>query len=191
MLRRDAARPGDAIAVTGYPGSAAAGLEMLTKKLGFEPEAAAYLRNAFLRPVPRLAEGRLLVGQGVKAAIDISDGLAADLRHVCRASGVGARVRAGRLPLHPAVKANFGGRARELALGGGEDYELLFTAGEAIIGRVKESAACPVTLPYLHRSRDKRLPFAPEAKAAGETVSRSETQRPGIDSARRSLESRT
>jgi len=146
ILTRSAARPGDRVAVTGYLGAAAAGLEMLTGKLRFDPEAAAQLRDAFLHPVPRITEGQRLVGQGVKAAIDISDGLVADLTHVCRASRVGARVEAERLPIHPAVKANFGDRSLGLALGGGEDYELLFTAGAGTMAKVKEVASCPVTV---------------------------------------------
>ncbi|MFH1648069.1 MAG: thiamine-phosphate kinase, partial [Chloroflexota bacterium] len=83
LLRRSTARPGDVIAVTGQLGTAAAGLEMLTKKLTFEPEVTEYLRDAFLQPVPRLDEGRVLVENGITTAIDISDGLAADLRHIC------------------------------------------------------------------------------------------------------------
>jgi thiamine-monophosphate kinase len=146
MLRRSGARPGDRIAVTGYPGGAAAGFEMLTKNLSLDSEAVSYLRNAFLQPMPRLDEGQLLARQGVNAAIDISDGLAADLRHVCRASGVGARVQTDTLPVHPTVRDNFGGRALELALAGGEDYELLFTAGEEAINRVKEAATCPIAV---------------------------------------------
>jgi len=144
ILRRSAARPGDTIAITGYPGSAAAGLEMLAKKLQFGAETATYLRSAFTRPKPRIAEGQLLVKQGVTTAIDTSDGLLADLRHVCEASGVGARVDVDRLPIHPAVGNNFGERARELALSGGEDYELLFTGSAEIIERVKVEMEYPV-----------------------------------------------
>jgi len=144
ILRRSTAKPGDTIAITGYPGSAAAGLEMLAKKLQFGAETATYLRSAFTRPKPRIAEGQLLVKQGVTTAIDTSDGLLADLRHVCEASGVGARVDVDRLPIHPAVSNNFGERARELALSGGEDYELLFTGSAEIIERVKVEMEYPV-----------------------------------------------
>jgi len=146
MLTRSAARPGDKIAVTGCLGGAAAGLEMLTNRLQFDPEAAAYLKETFLRPLPRIAEGRLLVEQGVKAAIDISDGLISDLNHICKASRVGARVEVERLPVHSAVKSNFGDRALELALSGGEDYELLFTASGEVIDKVKGAASCPITV---------------------------------------------
>ena len=146
ILIRSAAKPGDKIAVTGCLGTAAAGLEMLTKQLQFDPEATTSLRDAFLHPLPRIAEGRLLVELGVKAAIDISDGLISDLNQICKASQVGARVEIDRVPIHPKVKANFGDRALGLALSGGEDYELLFTARTEVIDGVKEVASCPVTV---------------------------------------------
>jgi len=137
ILRRSTAKPGDTIAVTGHPGSAAAGLEMLKKKSQLEAASEQYLRTAFLRPTPRLAEGQALVRGGVKTAIDISDGLLADLRHICEASQVSARVDVDKLPIHPVVAENFGEKARDLTLSGGEDYELLFTAETAVIQRVK------------------------------------------------------
>ncbi len=146
VLTRSGARPGDKVAVTGYLGSAAAGLEMLTHQLKLDLEAATYLREAFLHPLPRITEGRLLVRQGVKAAIDISDGLVADLRHVCQASQVSARVEIEQLPVHTIVKRNFGDKSVALALTGGEDYELLFTANAEVLNRVKKAAACPVTV---------------------------------------------
>ena len=146
ILRRAAASPGDTIAVTGYPGSAAAGLEMLTNNLKFKPEAKEYLKSAFLHPVPRLAEGQLLIKYGIKTAIDISDGLLADLRHVCEASKVSARIDADLLPVHPAAVESFGEKARGLALSGGEDYELLFTGPAAAIDSVRAEMKCPVTV---------------------------------------------
>ena len=145
VLTRSAAKPGDKIAVTGYLGAAAAGLKMLKGQLRFDDEATACLRNAFLRPVPRIAEGQRLIERGVKTAIDISDGLVSDLKHICRASQVSARVEVDRLPVHPVVRANFGGESLELALSGGEDYELLFTASAEVIEKVKSAAMCPVT----------------------------------------------
>ncbi len=146
LLTRSAAVPGEQIAVTGYLGAAAGGYEMLTGRLEFAAEAAEPLRNAFLRPQPRLAEGQLLAAQGARAAIDISDGLVADLAHVCQQSGVGARVEAERVPVHQAAKAGFGDRSLEMALSGGEDYELLFTAPGEVVRRVKEAAPCPITV---------------------------------------------
>ncbi|OGO43884.1 MAG: thiamine-phosphate kinase [Chloroflexi bacterium RBG_16_58_8] len=146
ILRRSTAKPGDTIAVTGHPGSAAAGLEMLKNKLALPPETARYLRDAFLHPVPRLAEGQLLAKRGVITAIDISDGLLSDLRHICEASQVSARLNVDLLPIHPAVKENFGKKARELALSGGEDYELLFTAAAAVVERIRAEMEHPVTV---------------------------------------------
>lgn len=146
ILKRSAAMPGDTIAVTGYPGAAAAGLEMLAKALRFKAPVARYFKNSFLHPLPRIAEGQLLVKHGITAAIDISDGLLADLRHVCQASHVGARVITDLLPIHQMVKANFKEMALSLALGGGEDYELLFTGSAGLIKEVKDELTCPVTV---------------------------------------------
>jgi len=119
---------------------------MLTRHLQFDPEAAASLKEAFLRPHPRIAEGQIMVEQGVKTAIDISDGLISDLNHICKASQVSARIEVERVPILPVVKANFGDRAQELALSGGEDYELLFTGSAEVIDRVKTAVSCPVTI---------------------------------------------
>jgi len=146
MLTRSAAKPGEKVAVTGYLGAAAAGLEMLTKHLQLGSEATASLKKAFLHPYPRVAEGQILVEHGVRVAIDISDGLISDLSHICQASQVGARIEIDRVPIHPAVEANFGDRALELALSGGEDYELLFTASTEIIDKVTATSSYPITV---------------------------------------------
>jgi thiamine-monophosphate kinase len=126
--------------------AAAAGMEMLDKKLKLDAESEGQLKKAFLQPGPRVAEGQTLVKLGVKAAIDISDGLIADLKHICECSKVGGRVEVGRIPVATAVKAHFGERALELALTGGEDYELLFAARDEIIDRVRAKISCPVTI---------------------------------------------
>ena len=146
LLTRSAAKPGELIAVTGYLGAAAAGLEMLKKKLQFDPQATACFKQAFLHPSPRIAEGQLLLEQGVKTAIDLSDGLISDLSQIGKASQVGARVEVDQVPVEPAVKVGFGERALEMALAGGEDYELLFTAKAEVIDKVKQSASCPITV---------------------------------------------
>ncbi len=146
ILTRSAAKAGEKVAVTGYLGAAAAGLEVLRQHITIDAESDASLKQAFLKPYPRVAEGQVLVEQGVRAAMDISDGLLGDLKHICEASGVGARIEIERVPVHPAVKANFGDRALELALSGGEDYELLFTAGDDVMKRVTASVSCPVTV---------------------------------------------
>jgi len=146
ILARSSAKPGEKIAVTGYLGAAAAGLEMLSGKLQLDPEDASRLRTAFLRPRPRIAEGQQLVAQGVKAAIDISDGLISDLKHICEQSRVGARIEVDHVPVAPVVKANFDDKSLELALTGGEDYELLFTASAHTIEKVKAAVACQITV---------------------------------------------
>ncbi len=146
ILTRSAAKPGERVAVTGYLGAAAAGLEMLTKALSLGAEATTALKRAFLQPYPRVAEGQVLVEHGVRAAIDISDGLILDLSHICQASQVSARIEIERVPIQPAVRTNFGDRALELALSGGEDYELLFTASAEVIDRVAATTSCPITV---------------------------------------------
>jgi thiamine-monophosphate kinase len=143
LLLRSAARPGDKVAVTGYLGSAAACVKILKGQMEFEPEKAALLKKALFHPTPRIPEGQLLVAQGVKAAIDISDGLVLDLGHICQSSKVGARVELEKVPVEPVLKEKLGSRALELALAGGEDYELLFTAPNEMMKKVN-AAGCPV-----------------------------------------------
>ncbi len=145
-LLRSGARPGDGLWVTGTLGGAAAGLLALEQGLrpgaawpacvprpawlGGEEEAAIQAAlTAQLTPVPRLAAGQALV-QCATAMIDVSDGVASDIGHLCTESGVAARVQASQLPIHPGAvaMARLTGRdALDLALRGGEDYELLFT----------------------------------------------------------------
>lgn len=146
LLHRAGAKAGEKIAVTGYLGGAAGGLKMLSGHLNLDKKSTDSLRTTFLRPFPRVAEGQILVDSGVRAAIDISDGLLADLNHICKASHVSARIEAERVPVSPEVKANFSNEALELALSGGEDYELLFTASPEIIQQVEAAASCPVTI---------------------------------------------
>ena len=132
MLRRAGARPGDLIFVTGPLGEAAAGLEILRQGLTLPPDLNAALTEAQLRPRPQLRAGRLLAQEGLATAlIDTSDGIATDLYHICQASGVGARLPAAGVPVSPRVTAaapHLGRDPLDLALYGGEDYLLLFTA---------------------------------------------------------------
>ncbi|MDY6893192.1 MAG: thiamine-phosphate kinase, partial [Chloroflexota bacterium] len=146
LLTRSAALPGDHIAVTGHLGQAGAGLRMLKSGSEFDPETTAFLRDAHLRPYPRVSEGQVLVQHGVRAAIDLSDGLISDLEHIARASHVGARIWVHTLPIHPLVHAAFGEESLGLALSGGEDYELLFTARREVIDRASNLMSSPVTV---------------------------------------------
>ena len=129
-LRRASARLGDDIYVSGTIGDAALGLLVLTGTLKSLSESdAAQLASRYRNPEPRIDLGRGLVGLA-HAACDISDGLVADLGHICDASGLGAIVDAAKVPLSPAARAalaNDGGLL-ETVLGGGDDYELLFSA---------------------------------------------------------------
>lgn len=146
LLKRSAAKPGDAVAVTGYPGDAAAGLEMLMKNLNFNHDVMEHLHFAFLHPFPRMVEAQALVKNGVKAAIDISDGLVSDLEHICQASQVGAHINIDTLPVSSLAQEAFGNHARELALSGGEAYELLFTGPLERIQQAMTEITLPVTV---------------------------------------------
>lgn len=117
---RSGARVGDLIAVSGSLGDAAAGLELLQQ--GGERDHALALR--FRRPEPRIALGRNLTGIAT-AAIDVSDGLLADLGHILQASSVGAHIELARLPISNALTET-GGEVHDHALAGGDDYELCF-----------------------------------------------------------------
>jgi len=145
ILKRSTAMSGEQIAVTGHLGLSAAGLEMLKGKTNLDSETSSILRHGHLHPIPKVREGQILVEQGVKSAIDISDGLVADLDHICESSKVSARVKIAQIPVHPLVKANFS-NYEQLALCGGEDYELLFTANKTIIEHVKRALNYPVTV---------------------------------------------
>jgi thiamine-monophosphate kinase len=120
-LRRSGARPGDRLFVSGTLGDAA-----LALRLRQSGDVPAELAERLDRPTPRVALGRLLRGHA-DAAIDISDGLLADLHHVCEASGLGARVELHKLPLSGPVQAECRAGDWQLPLSGGDDYELLFS----------------------------------------------------------------
>jgi thiamine-monophosphate kinase len=125
-LRRNSARPGDQIFVTGTVGDAAAGWRILAGQLEVHGRARRRLVERFLSPVPRLAAGRALAAlRPSPAAIDVSDGVWQDLGHILERSRVGALVDPAALPLSDAYRAAMGADLT-LALGGGEDYELLF-----------------------------------------------------------------
>ena len=126
-ILRSGAAPGDAIFVTGPLGSSAAGLRLLESGRG-DDQKYADLIDRHLRPEPRLALSQTLCERGIATAmIDISDGLSSDLAHMCQASGVGAMIDADAIPFVPQIR-DIVDDPLELALNGGEDFELLFTA---------------------------------------------------------------
>ena len=146
LLRRDAAAPGDRVGVTGFLGCSAGGLQMLSRGDVFDDETTSHLREAHHRPLPRVAEGRELARRGIAAAIDVSDGLVDDLEKLCRASGVGAAIDAGEVPVDRVLRAAYPDGWLELALGGGEDYELVFTAAPKLMDEVASSLGVQVSV---------------------------------------------
>lgn len=151
--KRNDARPGDLVCVTGCLGDSAAGLQAILLGLPRTGEAEILVKRHYL-PEPRIAEGIELAGNaGVHAMMDISDGVGSDLRHILEESGTGAVVNVNHLPLSAEMErfcTRNGLDPVELALCGGEDYELLFTvdpAAEAginvrhtVIGRITEDS---------------------------------------------------
>jgi thiamine-monophosphate kinase len=172
-LRRDSARVGDAIVVSGSLGDAAAGLAIVQGRLrAVAPRDVATLRARLDRPQPRVALGIALCGLA-SACIDVSDGLAQDLGHVLRASGVGAEIDAALLPSSPALRRalpDAAARAR-LALTGGDDYELCFCVPPRALPRLAALA------------RRLRLPLA----RIGEVTTRRGLRVHGVDGSRMAL----
>ncbi|MSP48789.1 MAG: thiamine-phosphate kinase [Alphaproteobacteria bacterium] len=130
-LRRSGARPGDRVYVSGTVGDGALGLAVLEGRLADDAEGT--LAGRYLLPRPRLALGRALVDKA-SAAIDVSDGLVADLGHIAATSGVRITIEAERVPLSPAARAALVADPRliDAILAGGDDYELAFTSTEAL-----------------------------------------------------------
>jgi thiamine-monophosphate kinase len=128
-LLRAGGHVGDDVWVTGTLGDGAAGVTLVKERVVTpEGSAADALKQRFFRPDPRVAAG-LALGPVASAAIDISDGLLADLGHICAASGCGALIDAERVPLSAELLSTFPPQtALDRALAGGDDYELCFTA---------------------------------------------------------------
>lgn len=152
-LTRAGAEPGDLLVVTGSLGGAAAAVASWVRGETPAPE----LRERFAVPVARLAAGRALAVAGAHAAIDVSDGLLADLEHLCTASGVGASVARDELPRLPAV-AELDASGADFAATGGEDYELLFACppelGERLDALGHEAGVALTTIGRCTRPED-------------------------------------
>jgi thiamine-monophosphate kinase len=132
-VRRSGARPGDLIYVSGSLGEAEYGLQLLRENKGRINSKDAAMRR-HLYPEPRVELGRWIAETKLATAMmDVSDGLSTDLRRLCTASGVGALINPARLPMLPGIAAD---SARQLALNGGDDYELLFTVSSGKAGRM-------------------------------------------------------
>lgn len=154
LLTRAAARPGDAVAVTGPLGASRGGLRLLEAGAPLDSPHRQALAAVHRRPQARPDAARVLRRHGIRCAMDISDGLLTDLGKLAAAAGAAARVDASTAPAHPALFAEFGDEARALALAGGEDYELLFAGppdavrsalaelpGGAVVGAIAEGKA--------------------------------------------------
>jgi thiamine-monophosphate kinase len=129
-LRRSGGHPGDSLFVSGTPGDAAAGLALQESRLSAPAALDAYLRERFEMPSPRVALGERL-REFASACIDVSDGLLADAAKLAHASGTGVEIHYEALPVSAALEQAAGAeRARELALTGGDDYELCFAVAE-------------------------------------------------------------
>ena len=173
IVYRNGARPGDRICVSGTLGDAAAGLDIL--RHGIEPEAVGstawnFLVARHLRPTPRFDLVSEWASQGVRpsALIDISDGLANEIHHICTASGCGATIRESRLPLSSALRAAsvLERGSVDYAINGGDDYELLFTASAQDLQ--KANPASFITIGFitekdilLHRANGSVEPLVP------------------------------
>lgn len=152
-LRRDGARAGDDVWVTGTPGEAALALALWQQgRLDVTAPATSpwleQLRQRLARPTPRVAAGLALRGVA-SSAVDISDGLLADLQHICQRSGVGAVLEVSQLPVSEAA-SGLQDRAlfEQLRAGGGDDYELCFTAPATLreqVGSAMASVDIPAT----------------------------------------------
>ena len=150
-LTRSAARPGDALAVTGPLGASRGGLLLLENGAALDTPERQALALAHRRPAARTDAGVVLRRLGVRCAMDLSDGLAADLPKLAKASGVALQIEIEQVPVADALRSEFRPEALRMALGGGEDYELLFAGpgdlvrsavaeipGSAVIGKVTE-----------------------------------------------------
>ena len=142
-LRRDGARPGDRILVTGTIGDGFFGLAAHRGELDLEQPARRFLSQRYVLPQPRVALGRMLAEQGLAhAGMDISDGLAADLGHMCAASNCGAEVAVASVPLSDAVADLVAGEPGLItsAITGGDDYELLLAVPPDRLADVLDAA---------------------------------------------------
>lgn len=138
-LRRDRGRPGDLVLVTGTLGRAAAGLRLLLDGGDDLSEQERAWVDAQLSPVARIAEGLQLVASGVRCGGDISDGLLVDLERITEMSACGAELWLDRLPVETALVSDFGAAWPDLAIGGGEDFELVATLPEPAVAALLES----------------------------------------------------
>ncbi len=155
ILLRSGAHPGDQVVVTGLLGDSAAGLKLvLNPNLSIDESERAYLLTRFLVPIPRLPESAVIAeSRQATAMLDISDGLSSDVGHICERSQVGVRIWADRLPMSSGARRVADLTTTpfwQLALSGGEDFELCFTVPsgkvETLIGAIEETTGTQATV---------------------------------------------
>ena len=143
LLLRSGAQVGDIIFSTGCLGDSRAGLHLVLNAIPADTPELQALFDAHILPKPYLREGRFLAATGgVHAAIDVSDGCSADLGHILRASGVGAKLYARQVPISDNLQrfcSRYGFEPVDYALAGGEDYTLLCTADKKEAERIREA----------------------------------------------------
>jgi thiamine-monophosphate kinase len=136
-LRRDSGEPGDVLLVTGTLGRAAAGLRSLDgETLAAPASIIATWKRALVEPEARIAEGLQLVAAGVRCGGDISDGLAVEVARTVSASGCAAEVWLDHVPVDPELHGAFGDAWDGIALGGGDDFELVAAASSHLVGEL-------------------------------------------------------
>ena len=161
---RSGARPGDLLAVTGELGASTAGLLALESG---HVDLERLVRK-HLRPEPRVALGRAAARLGAHAMIDLSDGLASDVRHLCEKSGVGCRVDLGLLPVAGDTREYLRSAGRDpeiVAVTGGEDYELLIAAPEEVVKALAAESDVPVTV--IGEATEKGVTFLRDDEPVG------------------------
>lgn len=174
-VRRNGARVGDAIYVTGEIGASAAGLELLRRSERISHETGQNALRAHLMPQPRVEFGRLIGESGLAhAMIDVSDGLAQDLAHICEEGGVGAIIECENVPVAAEARLvrQSDDAAFALAISGGEDYELLLTADrddESALLEMARQCNLPLTRIGEVTAADPAIGFAPLLRRAGRT----------------------
>lgn len=147
VLKRSGALVNDLIAITGNIGSSYGGYKILSENIDINDKLAKdHLINSHNNPIPRVNEGLELLNLGANSAIDISDGLLDDLNKLCKSSNVGAEIHSNDLPIDSYLKIAFRDDYLDYALNGGEDYELLFTAQNDVMKKIKNNINTNITI---------------------------------------------
>ncbi|HJN58802.1 MAG TPA: thiamine-phosphate kinase [Dehalococcoidia bacterium] len=142
IMKRNCAKPGDVIAVTGFLGDSSGGLTLLKKRVkNFE-----YVKNAHFKPKPKIKESQIFSKMGIKSCIDISDGLFTDATRISEASKVSIIIDTDKIPVSQELKEAFPTNWKNQALNGGEDYQLLITGKNELITKIKNENDLNLTI---------------------------------------------